>query len=167
MDPDRLIIVDGSNYGTGPVYELVPFQIAQSTRGYVPLSLTLYRAGWFKGSDQWTAPTWPLPYGDNNFTLDKETLWTKHVRPWENFGNEQGIGIHVGEWGAYNKTPHEVVLSWMQDCLENWKRAEMGWALWNLRGSMGPLDSNRSDVAYENYKGHKLDRKMLELLKKF
>jgi hypothetical protein len=53
----------------------------------------------------------------------------------------------------------------MEDCLGNWKKADMGWALWNLRGSFGPLDSNRADVAYENYKGHKLDREMLELLK--
>jgi hypothetical protein len=27
------------------------------------------------------------------------------------------------------------------------------------------LDSERADVAYEDYKGRKLDRKMLELLK--
>jgi endoglucanase len=73
----------------------------------------------------------------------------------------------VGEWGAYNKTPHEIVLKWMRDCLKNWQRAGMGWALWTLRGSFGPLDSHRADVVYENYKGHKLDRKMLELLKQF
>jgi len=38
-----------------------------------------------------------------------------------------------------------------------------GFALWNLRGSFGVLDSERADVAYEDYRGHKLDRKMLEL----
>jgi endoglucanase len=27
------------------------------------------------------------------------------------------------------------------------------------------LDSGRDDVAYEDYKGHKLDRRMLELLR--
>jgi endoglucanase len=29
------------------------------------------------------------------------------------------------------------------------------------------LDSGRTDVQYENYKGHKLDRKMLELIKEY
>jgi endoglucanase len=29
------------------------------------------------------------------------------------------------------------------------------------------LDSEREDVKYENYKGHQLDRKMLELIKEF
>ena len=39
--------------------------------------------------------------------------------------------------------------------------------MWNLRGEIGVLDSERTDVQYEDYKGHKLDRKMLELLKQY
>jgi hypothetical protein len=54
----------------------------------------------------------------------------------------------------------------MKDCLENWQRAGFGWALWNLRGGFGLLDSERADVNYENYQGHQLDRSMLELLQK-
>ena len=53
----------------------------------------------------------------------------------------------------------------MKDCLDLWKEAGWGWALWNLRGSFGVLDSGRTDVEYEKYRGHTLDRKMLELLK--
>jgi endoglucanase len=55
----------------------------------------------------------------------------------------------------------------MRDCLENWKRAGWGWALWNFRGDFGVLDSNRSDVSYERWKGHLLDREMLELLQRY
>jgi len=36
--------------------------------------------------------------------------------------------------------------------------------MWNLRGPFGVIDSGRSDAAYENYQGNRLDRKMLELL---
>jgi endoglucanase len=36
--------------------------------------------------------------------------------------------------------------------------------MWNLRGSFGIVDSGRADVAYEDFQGHKLDRKMLDLL---
>ena len=78
---------------------------------------------------------------------------------------EKGVAVHVGEWGCYSKTPHEVALAWMADYLALWKEAGWGWALWNLRGDFGVLDSNRADVRYEDYKGHKLDRKMLELLR--
>ena len=73
--------------------------------------------------------------------------------------------MHVGEWGAYSYTPHTVVLAWMSDRLRNWQQAGMGWALWNLRGGFGLLDSDRADVVYEPYRGHRLDRKMLELLR--
>ena len=76
----------------------------------------------------------------------------------------KGVGVMVGEFGAFNKTPHPVVLRWMNDCLANWKDAGWGWALWNFRGSFGVLDSGRADVRYEDFHGHKLDRKMLDLL---
>jgi endoglucanase len=73
----------------------------------------------------------------------------------------------VGEWGAFNRTPHDVVLDWARDYLELWKEAGWGWALWNFRGSFGILDSGRSDVAYDDFHGRKLDRKFLDLLRGF
>jgi endoglucanase len=78
---------------------------------------------------------------------------------------EKGVQIHVGEWGCFNQTPHDVALAWMGDNLALWKEAGWGFALWNLRGSFGVLDSGRKDVKYEDFKGHQLDRKMMELLR--
>jgi endoglucanase len=46
-----------------------------------------------------------------------------------------------------------------------WHEAGWGWAVWNFRGDFGVMDSGRADVAYEDFQGHKLDRKMLELLR--
>jgi hypothetical protein len=43
----------------------------------------------------------------------------------------------------------------------------IGYALWNFIGDFGLIDSGRNDVAYEDWYGHKLDRKLLELLKKY
>ncbi|GIV13314.1 MAG: hypothetical protein KatS3mg021_1596 [Fimbriimonadales bacterium] len=73
----------------------------------------------------------------------------------------------VGEFGAYNKTPHKVVLAWMRDMLELWKAAGWGWALWNFEGSFGILNSQRADVKYESWRGKQLDRAMLELLQQY
>ncbi|MCX6996361.1 MAG: cellulase family glycosylhydrolase [Kiritimatiellaeota bacterium] len=95
---------------------------------------------------------------------DRDVLWTKNVAPWVKL-RDDGVGVMVGEWGCHNRTPHPVVLAWMRDCLANWKRANFGWALWNFRGSFGLLDSERQDVKYENFRGHHLDRAMLELLR--
>jgi endoglucanase len=52
----------------------------------------------------------------------------------------------------------------MRDCLDAWKAANWGWALWNFRGSFGILDSDRADVRYETWRGHKFDRALLDLL---
>jgi len=88
------------------------------------------------------------------------------IVPWSAL-RARGIPVMVGEFGAYNKTPHPIVLRWMEDCLRLWQTEERGWALWNLRGSFGVLDSDRTDVAYENFRGHKLDREMLDLLRRY
>jgi endoglucanase len=90
----------------------------------------------------------------------------KRLGPWQTLERD-GVGVHVGEWGAFNRAPHKVVLAWMEDCLDVWKSAGWGWALWNLRGAFGVMDSDRPDVNYENYQGHRLDREMLTLLQRF
>ena len=92
----------------------------------------------------------------------KETM----IKPWKE-AEAMGIGVVVGEWGAYNKTPHNTVLRWAEDCLENWQEAGWGWAMWNFRGAFGILDSGRKDVEYEDWEGHKLDRKLLNLILKY
>ena len=314
VDPERLIIADGLSYGNQPVTELIPLQVAQSTRGYGPMQLSHYRANWINGSDRWPLPVWPVPtsanaylYGDekpdfrsplvlngnfasaaqlditiqkvsnladlavradgvvifqkrfqpgsgtgewksaeykpewgifqntydrvysttipagthrvelsvdigdwltfseirihpytgssseelviqpldqdwgvkqdsylvdpygqlhsekNRESIDRQVLWMKDVVPWVDLMGK-GVGVHVGEWGVYSYTPHDVALAWMHDCLANWKQAGMGWALWNLRGSFGILDSGRTDVTYQQHEGHLLDRAMLDLL---
>ena len=53
----------------------------------------------------------------------------------------------------------------MKDLLDLWREAGWGWALWNFRGSFGIIDSNRSDMQYEHWQGHQLDRAMLDLLR--
>jgi hypothetical protein len=97
---------------------------------------------------------------------DRQWLWTTAIAPWKEL-EARGIGVMVGEWGAYNKTPHAVVLRWAEDSLANWQKAGWGWALWNFRGSFGVLDSGRADVQYEDFGGHKLDRKLLQLLQRY
>ena len=43
----------------------------------------------------------------------------------------------------------------------------MGWAIWQIRGETGVMDSNRKDVDYEDWRGHRLDREMLDLLMRY
>jgi endoglucanase len=159
-DPDRLIIADGRRWGNTPVPELADLKVGQSTRGYQPMQISHYKAGWVHGSDQWPEPTWPLKNPD----IDKEWLRKEMIAPWKAL-EAKGVGVHVGEWGAFQYTPHAVVMAWMKDTLSLWKEAGWGWAMWNLRGGFGPLDSGRSDVKYEKKGDRLVDREMLELIR--
>ncbi|MBP8128903.1 MAG: cellulase family glycosylhydrolase [Candidatus Hydrogenedentes bacterium] len=161
-DPERLIICDGMFWGREPVDGLVPLGVAQSTRGYDPMPLTHYRASWVQESERWPLPTWPLRESEH-VVWDKERLREKRFQKWRELA-ASGVGVHVGECGAFRHTPHGVVLAWLRDCLELWQEAGMGWALWNFRGPFGILDSQREDAICEDWRGHKLDRAMLALL---
>jgi endoglucanase len=162
VDPSRLILIDGLfGEATLPVIELTGLQnTIHSARGYAPFALSHYLAPWAGSPSQ--LPTWPM-------RISKDVEWNKPmlerwcIEPWQPV-TRLHIPVFVGEWGCWNRTPHDVCLAWMRDFLNLWKAVGWGWALWCFRGSFGILDSGRSDVAYENWRGHKLDRKMLELL---
>lgn len=98
--------------------------------------------------------------------LDRAWLREKGYAPWSD-AQAAGLGVMIGEMGAYQHTPHAVVLRWMEDVLAIAQENRWGWALWNLRGGFGVLDSKRSDITYETWEGHQLDRAMLELLQKY
>ncbi len=163
VDAERLIIADGMRYGRMPAPELADTGIAQSCRAYEPMGVSHYKAHWVNGLD-WPTPQWPdaFHYGE---TWGKAELQA-HYAPWIDLA-AQGVGVHCGEAGAYNYTPHAVVLAWFRDVLEILTSHNIGYALWNLRGAFGILDSGRKDVDYEDWYGHKLDRQFLTLLQAF
>ena len=162
--PDRLIVADGADLGQTPVLGLVDQGIVQSTRGYLPKMISHYTATWVPANEfeSLAKPTWPM-VDKNGVTWNREKLRAELIAKWRPLV-ERGAPVHVGEWGCFIKTPHAACLAWMTDLLALWKEAGWGWSMWNLRGGFGIVDSGRADVVYEKFRGHKLDRQMLELL---
>jgi endoglucanase len=156
--PDRLVVADGTSWGNEPIPEVADLGIAQSTRAYQPMFISHYGASWVNSGD-YPAPAWP----GNDW--DRKRL-EQHYAKWADLARK-GVGVHCGEGGAFNKTPHNVVLAWLRDVLEILTGHGIGLALWNFRGSFGIMDSDRKDVQYEDFHGHKLDRKLLSLLQEF
>ncbi|MDR0865854.1 MAG: cellulase family glycosylhydrolase [Candidatus Symbiothrix sp.] len=161
-NPDRLIIADGNDSGSVAVPELADLNVSQSCRGYNPGKLTHFRNIWGGYPDDPVLPVWP---GEINGRVYDKKMLEDFYRPWIDLV-KQGVGVHCGECGCYNKTPHDTFLAWFTDVLDILTPNGIGWSLWNFRGSFGLLDSGRQDVAYENWYGHKLDRKLLNLLQK-
>jgi aryl-phospho-beta-D-glucosidase BglC (GH1 family) len=160
----RIVIADGNNVGNTVIPELIDLDIAQSCRGYNPGIISHYKAPWAnKDPDNLPEPKWPGQVGDRY--LSRELLET-YYEPWIAL-SKQGVGVHCGECGCWNKTPHNVFLAWFEDVLDILHSNGIGFALWEFNGSFGILDSGRQDVAYEDWHGRKLDRKLLTLLQKY
>ena len=163
-NPDHFVIADGNNVGSNVIPEITDLNIAQSCRGYNPGIISHYKAPWaFKETDNLPTPKWPGQVGDQNLS---RSMLEAQYEPWIAL-TRQGVGVHCGECGCFNKTPHAVFLAWFEDVLDVLKSNGIGYALWEFRGSFGMLDSGREDVAYEDWHGHKLDRKLLDLLMKY
>lgn len=163
QNPDHLIIADGNNVGSQVIPEIADLDIAQSCRGYHPGIISHYKAPWvFKDPENIPVPVWPGQVGDQYLS---RAMLEEAYKPWIELKN-QGVGVHCGECGCWNKTPHDVFLAWFTDVLDVLGSNGIGFALWEFKGSFGILDSGREDVEYEDWYGHKLDRKLLNLLMK-
>ena len=160
-NPDRLIIADGNSGGNLVTPELIDLGIAQGCRGYYPGAISHYKAPWAnKDPEHQPVPLWPGQVGNQYLSRD---MLVKFYQPWLDLV-KQGVGVHCGECGSWHKTPHEVFIAWFTDVLDILSAAGIGFAAWNFIGDFGILDSGREDVVYEDWFGHKLDRKMLELM---
>jgi len=162
-DSERLIIADGLSWGNDPCPELADLAVAQSCRAYLPMGVSHYQASWVN-SDQYPPPAWPGGWQDG-VSWTRSTL-EDHFAKWAALA-AQRVGVHCGEAGAYNKTPHDILLRWLRDVLEILTGYGIGYAMWNFHGPFGILNSGRSDVDYEEWHGQKLDRALLALLQEF
>lgn len=164
VNPDRLIVADGNDVGSSVIPEITDLDIAQSCRGYFPHYISHYRAPWaMKDPDSAPLPVWP---GEMNGQYYGRESLEKVYAPWIDLV-KQGVGVHCGECGCWKETPHNVFLAWFEDVLDILTQNGIGYGLWNFRGDFGIMDSGRNDVAYEDWYGHALDRKMLQLLMKY
>ena len=166
-DPERFILADGGNCGRTPHRALYGLRnVGQALRGYDPQpSLSHWRAEWSPADwDSMPPPAWPPD--PSNPESGREWLCKNVFDIWEE-PRARGVFRMANEFGCYNRTAHAVALAWMEDMLRIWKERDIGWAMWNLSGTFGILDSGREDVAYEEFRGHALDRKMLDLLLRY
>ena len=162
-DPGRFVMSDGWRWGNEPVKELHPFDPAsgESIHCYEPHGLTHYRV--FNNDDPKPCPPWP-PKGCADGV---EWLERNYVNVWRS-AIDDGTFLFVGELGCCQGTgvPHATYLAWLEDALKMCERHGWGWALWNLDGAFGILDTSRTDCEFEDFHGHKLDRKALEILRR-
>jgi aryl-phospho-beta-D-glucosidase BglC (GH1 family) len=164
LNPERIIVADGNNVGSDVITEIFDLDVGQSCRGYFPHYISHYRASWvFENPDDSPEVVWPGVIDGKKFS--RKSLEDFYA-PWIN-AVKQGVGVHCGECGCYNQTPHDVFLTWFGDVLSVLTENQIGWGLWEFKGTFGLLNSGRKDVDYEDWYGYKLDRKLLSLLQNY
>jgi endoglucanase len=127
-NPKHLIIADGNDVGSSVIPEITDLDIAQSCRGYNPGIISHYKAPWAnKDPENLPMPKWPGQVGEKY--LSRAMLETFY-KPWIDLVNK-GVGVHCGECGAWNKTPHDVFLAWFGDVLDILTSNGIGFALGN------------------------------------
>lgn len=173
ITPNRIFTVDGYGWGRIPPIDMMEVEtkdVIYSCRGYEPMGLTHYYVGNpFYGE---IMPTWPGAVRCTRIepreyiTYDYKKL-RENYEMWKSVCDIYGQKFFCGELGCNCNTPHNITLSWLEDLLSIFKELNIGWAMWNLCGKFGVMDSERADVQYEDYFGHKLDRKMLDVMMKY
>ena len=170
ITPERTFVLDGLSGGAVVPTDSLNGELENviySCRGYSPAGLTHH--GMRPGREDQFKLKWPggiALHGEKYLNIDRDSL-DRMYNMWAAVGEIYNVGIHCGEFGCANQTPHDITLAWMEDLLSILKEHNIGWAMWNLSGIFGVMDSQRADVEYESFRGHKLDRKMLELLQKY
>lgn len=165
VDPSREIVIDGFDGGGSALPELADLgsqNVIHSGRGYEPFQVTHYKAEWVRGNIDLVVPEYPGEVAPGRI-CNIDSL-RKYYKPWIDV-EKAGVKVHIGEFGCYNKLPNDLALRWFEDLLTVFRENGWGYSLWNFKGSFGIVEHGRPGTEYEYYKGFKVDRKLLELLK--
>jgi aryl-phospho-beta-D-glucosidase BglC (GH1 family) len=80
------------------------------------------------------------------------------------YAEAENIPVMIQEFGVYNKTPHDVTVAYLTDVVSVFNQKHLGYAMWNMIGTMGIINSGRSDMTYEPYRGKLLDRELTNIM---
>lgn len=161
IDPRRETAIDGLAGGHLAMPELADLGVIHSGRGYQPMCVSHYQAGWWSGSAGLPEPIYPGCEFDG-VTWDRDALW-EFYRPWREV-EAKGVTLHMGEFGCYDKTPNDVALRWFEDLFSVWREAGRGFAMWNFEGPFGIIGHGREGARFEEMDGYLVDRDLFELM---
>ena len=161
VDPDRLIVADGLDIGQTPVLGLadlghraeharLPAEGGQPLHGHVGAASEEFEI---------VAPADVAAEGRQGRRLGPgEAQRRAASSKWKPL-EAKGVPIHVGEWGCFNKTPHDVALGVDDGLPRRCGRRPAGASRCGTCAATSASSTASAPTSrYEDYKGHKLDR---------
>lgn len=167
LGDEREIFIDGMNWGRDIVGGMCGIKgVSQSCRAYDPTALTHYKTE----PNQNQTPLWPGITAQESHLYDRNVVWDKQrifdeFKAWAKMSQETNTGVHCGEGGICRNVPHKTAMAWFRDVNEALEHYNIGFALWELRGIFGIMDSGRTDCRLKDFKGHMLDEEMYKIMK--
>lgn len=160
VTPDRTVLIDGSGSGMRLMDNMLYDPVCHSLHAYQPkaISHSPTHAGDWVGKPL----SWPMHDPQGRIIDGRERLelclseWTSPIA--------LARGVHCGEAGAHPDTPASAFLPWMTDMLDILTQHQIGYAMWQLVGGFGVLDTGRKGMKKVPWHGHELDIELLELL---
>jgi aryl-phospho-beta-D-glucosidase BglC (GH1 family) len=162
ISPQRPIQIDGLGGGHLAMPELADLDVIHSGRGYQPMAVSHYKAGWWPDVHLVTEPpVYPGVVWDG-VVWNRDAL-RRFYQPWRDV-QAAGRTIHIGEFGCYNQTPNDTALAWLADLLSIYREFGWGYSLWNFEGTFGIIGHGRPGARHEMLHGYQVDRDLLDLL---
>lgn len=81
--------------------------------------------------------------------------------------SKRGVEVVIGEFGVFNRVPHDVAMALQEAKLKVFKEAGFGWCLWAFKGEFGPFNPKRQGIPLDKYRGMAVDRDYLKLLQDY
>ena len=161
IDPGREIVLNGIEGGGVAIPELADAGVIHSGRGYEPFHISHHQATWCKIKD-WPTPIYPGSLGDTVWNRD---ALLEYYRPWREV-EQMGVGIHIGEFGCFNKITNDVALRWLSDLMSVYKENGWGFSMWNFEGPFGIVNHGRPGTVYTEMDGYMVDGELLDVMKR-
>lgn len=161
IDATREIAIDGLGGGNLAMPELADLGVVHSGRGYVPMAVSHYQAGWWDGHQGLAEPTYPGVEWDG-VRWDRDAL-RSFYEPWRAV-ERLGVAVHIGEFGCFDKTPNDVAIRWFQDLFGLFQEFGWGYGMWNFEGPFGIVEHGRPGARYEEIDGYRVDVELLDLM---
>lgn len=169
-DPARHIVIEGPRWARDYVPALSDLDLTWGFHCYDPVTLTHYGTA-LADRTAIPAPQWPRslhapvppPKNDDYHQSHDRAGLQAHLQPWLDLA-DQGVPVHLGEFGVHFNCPRQPALAWLADLLTLLNQHDIGFAYWGIDGDFGIIDCPRADVTTIDFHGHRLDRDLLNLL---
>lgn len=87
---------------------------------------------------------------------------------WKSIASVMKTRVFCGEFGCFKKTPHDVMLKWLEDLMIVLKKYDIGYALWNFKSlNFGLVNNSRTDAPMKSVNGYSVDIDVLNILQKY